>query len=79
MRIGLSGIDVEYSMARNGDRAILVIGRLLKTKTSVRMWGEDDDNDDDAKRVHTEAWKSAGCRHTIKATERSEPGNRLYG
>ena len=37
-------------MARNGDRAILVIGRLLKTKTSVRMWGEDDD--DDTTRAH---------------------------
>jgi hypothetical protein len=32
-------------MARNGDRAILVIGRFLKTKTSVRMWGEDEDDD----------------------------------
>lgn len=28
LRVGLSGIDVEYSMARNGYRAILVIGRL---------------------------------------------------
>jgi hypothetical protein len=50
LRVGLSGIDVEYSMARNGYRAILVIGRLLKTKISVRMWGEDDD--DDATRAH---------------------------
>ena len=50
VRVRLSGIDVEYSMARNGDRAILVIGRLLKTKTSVRMWGEDDD--DDTTRAH---------------------------
>jgi len=39
-------------MARNGDSAILVIGRLLKTKTSVRMWEEDDDNDNDATRAH---------------------------
>lgn len=45
LRVGLSGIDVEYSMARNGDHAILVIGRLLKTKTSVRMWGEGDNDD----------------------------------
>jgi hypothetical protein len=41
-------------MARDGDRAILVIGGLLKAKTSVRMWGEDgdDDDDDDAARAH---------------------------
>lgn len=37
-------------MARDGDRAILVIGGLLKAKTSVRMWGEGDDYD--ATRAH---------------------------
>jgi hypothetical protein len=28
-RVGLGSIDVEYPMGCNGDRAILVVGRLL--------------------------------------------------
>jgi len=51
-------------MARNEYSAILVIGRLLRTKTSVRMWGDDDDDDDEG---HTEGRKSLGVG--IKATE----------
>ena len=45
-------------MARNGNRAILVIGRLLKTKTSVRTWGEY--GDDDATEVQRMD-ESVGC------------------
>jgi hypothetical protein len=45
-------------MARNGNRAILVIGRLLKTKTSVRTWGEY--GDDDATEVQRKD-ESVGC------------------
>jgi hypothetical protein len=64
MRVGLSGIDVEYSMARNGNRSILVIGRLLETRISVRMWGEDHDYDVTRAHGRTEIIKATGLQTT---------------
>ena len=42
----VNGIDVEQSMTCHVNRAILVMDRLLYTKTSVRTWKEvqDDEN-----------------------------------
>jgi hypothetical protein len=63
-------------MARDGDRAILVIGGLLKAKTSVRMWGEGDDYD--ATRAH-ERTEIGRLRTYNQGYRGSEPGISLSG